>query len=193
MWIFPPNPLTRSLCGLGNFILTVGLAKDKKEQKRGTAVGGAGGGGEGGSALFYWMYLFIFMFVLFQVMWAHWEGLRLCADDWSGSLRCASSLLLKFDQLFTVDKACGLCAFTAFTFTVWPSVSSAGFSFVYFNFFVLFLHPNFQNHTECFHLWHRDNVNTWKHVTQPIFRKDISLVCFVNSLLILKLKRNFCR
>lgn len=36
MWIFPKNPLTLSLCGFGNFILTVGLAKDKKEQKRGT-------------------------------------------------------------------------------------------------------------------------------------------------------------
>lgn len=41
---FPQNPLTLSLCGFGNFILTVGLAKDKKEQKRGS--GGSGGRGE---------------------------------------------------------------------------------------------------------------------------------------------------
>lgn len=33
---FSPNPFTLSLCGFGNFILTVGLAEDKKEQKRGT-------------------------------------------------------------------------------------------------------------------------------------------------------------
>ena len=37
----PQNPLTLSLCGFGNFILTVGLATDKKEQKRG--MRGAGG------------------------------------------------------------------------------------------------------------------------------------------------------
>lgn len=36
MWIFPKTIL---LCGFGNFILTVGLAKDKKEQKRGTRGG----------------------------------------------------------------------------------------------------------------------------------------------------------
>lgn len=50
MWIFPQNPLTLSLCGFGNFILTVGLAKEKKEQKRGTGGGGeweAGWGTEG--------------------------------------------------------------------------------------------------------------------------------------------------
>lgn len=38
---FSPNPFTLSLCGFGNFILTVGLAEDKKEQKRGTWGGGA--------------------------------------------------------------------------------------------------------------------------------------------------------
>lgn len=39
---FPPNLLTLALCGFGNFILTVALAKDKKEQKRGTVgVGGS--------------------------------------------------------------------------------------------------------------------------------------------------------
>lgn len=35
---FPQNTLTLSLCGFGNFILTVGLAKDKKEQKRDMGV-----------------------------------------------------------------------------------------------------------------------------------------------------------
>lgn len=40
---FPPsNPLSLSLYGSGNFILTAGLAEDKKELKGGTA--GKGGG-----------------------------------------------------------------------------------------------------------------------------------------------------
>lgn len=38
MWIFPQNTFTLSLCGFGNFILTVVLAKDKKEQKRDMGV-----------------------------------------------------------------------------------------------------------------------------------------------------------